>query len=296
MFPVLFLVIASAGAQVAGGSAARAETSPADAARADIVKTLGFVPVYLKALPDAVLPGAWAEMKQFEDCETALPSKVKGLISLAVASQIPSRLAIYAYTRIARTSGAAEIEIKEAVSMAALSRHWSTFFNGAQLDEAKFRAELAQMTEYGQKMATGKAPPPRPMEVTDARSALADIKQSFGFVPEFVAKFPPEALAGAWLEIKTMEMGETTIPGKYKSLIGLAVSSQIPCKYCIAADTEFARLDGASDREIHEAVTIAAMARHMTTLVEGLQIDEKAARRDLDRVLAGMKANKMASR
>ena len=51
----------------------------------------------------------------------------------------------------------------------------------------------------------------------------------------------------------------TAIPGKYKSLIGLAVASQIPCKFCIIADTEFAKLEGATDRELTEAVAMAGL-------------------------------------
>jgi len=263
--------------------AALAET-PADAARADIQKTVGFLPIFLKALPDSVLPGAWAELKQFENTDTALPMKVKGLIGLAVAAQIPSRNVIYLYNRCVRSNGATEAEAKEAVAIAALARHWSTYFNGSQLDEATVRNETAKMLEYGAKMASGKAPAPRPMEITDAHSAQEDIKQYFGFVPAFVQKFPAEALPGAWLELKTTELGETALSGKYKSLISLGVASQIPCRYCVSMDTQFARAEGATDREIQEAVTMAGLVRHTATLLEGLQLDDKAVRRDIERL------------
>jgi AhpD family alkylhydroperoxidase len=266
-------------------SGALAETSPADAARADIQKTVGFVPIFLKALPDSVLPGAWSAMKHFENSETALPVKVKGLIGLAVAAQMPSRNVIYAYNRCVRANGATEAEAKEAVAIAALARHWSTYFNGAQPDEAALRAEVARMLEYGAKMASGKAPAPRPMEATDARSAQEDIKQYFGFVPSFVQKFPAEALPGAWSQLKNAELGQTALPGKYKSLISLGVASQIPCRYCVIMDTQFAKAEGATDREIHEAITMAGMVRQVSTFIEGLQLDEKAVRKDLDRMI-----------
>jgi AhpD family alkylhydroperoxidase len=274
--------------------AARAETSPADATRAEIVSALGFLPAHLKAMPDSALPGAWAEMKQFENADTALPGKVKDLIALAVSAQVPSRTGVYAYTRCARAQGASEAEVKEAVAVAALSRHWSTYFNGAQLDEARFRAESAQMLEYVGKLAAGKVPPPRPIDVVDARTAMEDMQQLFGFVPDFIKKFPPEALAGAWTELKSVEMAETAIPGKYKSLIGVAVAAQIPCRYCVAMDTAFAKADGATDREISEAIAMASMTRHLTTLVDGLQVDEKAVRRDIDRLTAAAPKGRMA--
>jgi AhpD family alkylhydroperoxidase len=266
-------------------SAALAETSPADAARADIQKTLGFVPTLFKALPDSVLPGAWSEMKQFENTDTALPMKVKSLIGLAVSAQIPSRNVIYLYSRCLKATGASETEAKEAVAMSALARHWSTYFNGAQIDEATARTETAKMLEYAGKVGSGKAPPPRPLAVTDARSAQEDMKQYFGFVPAFVSAFPAEALPGAWTELKALQLGDTAIPGKHKSLISLAVASQIPCRYCVAMDTASARAEGATEREIHEAITMAGMVRHVVTLVDGLQLDDKAVRRDLDRMI-----------
>ena len=46
----------------AGDKAAR----PGDAARADIQKTLGFVPQFFLKFPDAALPGAWEEMKTLQ--------------------------------------------------------------------------------------------------------------------------------------------------------------------------------------------------------------------------------------
>jgi AhpD family alkylhydroperoxidase len=276
--------------------AALAAPSPAEVARADIQKTLGFVPSYLKALPDNALPGAWAQMKLFENAETALPGKVKDLIGLAVAAQMPSKTAISLYSRCAHASGASAAETKEAVTIAAIDREWSAYFNGAQVDEARMRADTAKMLEHLGQIAAGKAPPPRPMETPDASAVFEDVKQMFGFVPEFVKKFPAEALPGAWTELKSVEMSDSAIPDKYKNLIALGVASQIPCKLCIAMDTEFARASGASEREIHEAITMAGAARHMTTLVEGLQLDEKALRRDLDRLMQSTPKPKMATR
>jgi AhpD family alkylhydroperoxidase len=270
--------------------------TPAETARAEIVAAYGFLPGFFKALPDNALPGAWAEMKQFQDGTTALPNKIKDLIGLAVAAQAGARGSVYAYSRCAQAFGATEAEVKESVTMAALTRHWSTIFNGLLLDETKYRADTARMVDYLTKMATGKVPPPKPIAITDARSALDDAKQMFGFVPDFVQRVPAEALPGAWLELKSVEMNpETAIAGKYKSLIGLAVASQIPCRYCVIADTEFAKLDGATDREINEAITMAGLARHWITLGDGLQIDEKQFRRDIDRLVQGAGATKTAA-
>ena len=270
---------------------ARAEGDPGvAAAKADMVKTVGFVPSFLKDVPDNMIPGLWQETKAMGFAKTALDAKTKDLIGLAIAAQMPSRLTAWSYSKCGKASGATDAQLHEAVALSAMARHWSTFFNGAQLDEARFRAGLDKLRENITKAMASGMKPPAPLPITDAASVYRDAEASFGFVPEFLRRFPPEALPGAWLSFRDVEASPTTaIPGKVKSLIGLAVAAQIPCRYCIVADTEFAKLDGATDREVTEAVTIGAMARQYITLIEGLQVDEKAYRHDWERLTAGAK-------
>jgi AhpD family alkylhydroperoxidase len=71
-----------------------------------------------------------------------LDPKVKALISLAVAAQIPCDYCIWADTNSARQAGATDAEIAEAVAIAALTRHWSTIFNGLQVDLETFKREM----------------------------------------------------------------------------------------------------------------------------------------------------------
>jgi AhpD family alkylhydroperoxidase len=296
----LFAAIVTAELATGLALAAPAHAEPGDAAaqaEADMVKTVGFVPSFAKAFPRGALPGIWQELKDFElNKNTALDGKTRDLIGLAVAAQMPSRLTAWSYSKCGRASGASEAELQEAVMMSAMTRHWSTFFNGIQLDEAKFRAEIGKLRENIVKAMASGAKPPAPVAITDANSVYKDVQQSFGFVPEFMKRFPAEALPGAWLNMRDVEMNPASaIPGKIKSLIGLAVASQIPCKYCVMADTEFAKLEGATDREIAEAVTTAAMARQYITLIEGLQVDEKAYRRDWERLTSGGGQKKTAA-
>jgi len=93
------LAIGAVVAIVAPAAVTRAEPSEAAATRAEIQKTFGFLPGFMKQMPDALLPGFWQEMSGLEmNPNTALPGKVKELISLGVASQIPCEYCIYAYT------------------------------------------------------------------------------------------------------------------------------------------------------------------------------------------------------
>src|SRR4029079_6009148 len=111
-----------------------------DATYKDIENTFRNVPGVLTGFLKAGLPGAWAEVKAIElSDKTALSPKVKALISLAVAAQIPCQYCIWSDTQDAKRAGATDEEIQEAVAMAALTRHWSTIFNGMQVDFEQFK-------------------------------------------------------------------------------------------------------------------------------------------------------------
>ncbi|HEY0709922.1 MAG TPA: carboxymuconolactone decarboxylase family protein [Polyangia bacterium] len=269
----------------------------AQAARADIQKTLGFVPQFITKFPDAALPGIWEELKTLQlNPNTVLPGKQKELVGLAVSAQVPCRYCIVAHTEFAKLNGATDAEVGEAVAMAAITRHWSTYLNGIQTDEAKFRAEVQTIVAGAQKAAKAAAanpntPAPKPIAVVDGASALRDIAQSIGSTPEFLKRFPDVARAGAWREMKELQLNpNTAVSGKDKELIGLAVSAQVPCKFCVIAHTEFAKLNGASDAEINETLAMAALTRNMSTMLNGLQVDEAQFTRDVARLVKGAKA------
>jgi AhpD family alkylhydroperoxidase len=285
---------------LAGSALARpalADQEGAQAARADIQKTVGFVPRFLGNLPEEALPGVWQEMKTLQlNPGTALPGRLKELIGLAVASQIPCHYCIYAHTEFAKLNGASERELGEAVAMAGLTRHWSTFANGLQLDQARFRTQINEMVA-GAKKASAAGAHPQPMAVTDSASAQEDMRRTLGQVPEFIGRFPSVALAGAWTEFKGVQLNPgTALPGKDKELIGLAVASQIPCTYCVYAHTEFARLNGASEQEITEAVAMASLTRNLSTLLNGMQSDEVAFKQDIGKIVSGARKAALSTR
>ena len=109
----------------------------------DIQATLGVVPGFFRAFPEAGLPGAWAEFKNVQVSEgTTLSPKIKQLIGLAVSAQVPCGYCVYFHTEVAKAYGATPDEIKEAVALAAISRHWSTVLNGMAIDMASFRKDV----------------------------------------------------------------------------------------------------------------------------------------------------------
>jgi AhpD family alkylhydroperoxidase len=285
------LMVAVAG--LAFAPAARAAETPAAAAKADIQKTLGFVPQFFTKFPESALPGAWEEMKTLQlNPHTALQGKTKELIGLGVAAQIPCKYCILAHTEFAKLNGASEAEIGEAVAMAAITRHWSTFLNGIQTDEGKFRGEVAKVIENVKKASASKSPAPAPVNVVDGNSALKEATQMLGgYVPEFIRAFPEEARAGAWRQFRDVQLSPaTSLSGKQKELVGLAVAAQIPCRFCVIAHTEFAKLNGATDAEIKEAIGMASVTRNLSTMLNGMQVDEPQFRRDVEKLVKGAKA------
>ena len=137
-----------------GFTGAKAEDPTATAAYADMKATLGIVPGFFKAFPESGIAGAWAEFKGVQlNPNTALNDKTKELIGLAVASQIPCSYCIYFHTAVAKANGATDEEIREAVAMAAIARHWSTVLNGMQVDLATFKGETDMVLKLGAEKA-----------------------------------------------------------------------------------------------------------------------------------------------
>ena len=136
---------------------ARAQDARQSAAAAyqDIDATLGLVPGFFKAFPEAGIAGAWSEFKAVQASEqTALSPKIKQLIGLAVSAQVPCSYCVYFHTAVAKAYGATDDEIKEAVALAAISRHWSTVLNGMAIDLPTFKREI----DTSLRMAAEKAP------------------------------------------------------------------------------------------------------------------------------------------
>jgi AhpD family alkylhydroperoxidase len=293
----LFLALLVLGGAAVSAPALAEGTKPspaAAAARADIAKTLGFVPQFFLKFPEEALPGAWEEMKTLQlNPSTALPGRTKELVGLAVAAQIPCRYCILAHTEFAKLNGASETEVGEAVAMAATTRHWSTFLNGMQTDETKFRGEIAKIIANVKAASASKASAPagKPIDVVDGQTALAQATQMLGgYAPEFISRFPAAARAGAWRQFRDVQLSPTTaVSGKNKELMGLAVAAQIPCRFCIIAHTEFAKLNGATDAEITEAVAMASLTRDLSTLLNGMQVDENQFRKDVDHIIKNVK-------
>ena len=100
-----------------------------------------------------------------------------------------------------------------------------------------------------------------------------EIEELFGQVPGWLREMPDQGLDGFWSLMKNFYLAETSIPNKYKELIGLAVSGATRCKYCALFHTEAAKLFGATDAEIAEASLMGGMTMCASTFLNAQQTD-----------------------
>jgi AhpD family alkylhydroperoxidase len=120
-----------------------------------------------------------------------------------------------------------------------------------------------------------------------AQATYQDIERTLGSVPGFFRQVPEVAIGGAWAEFKGFQLNpKTALSGKTKELIGLAVAAQIPCQYCVYFHTAAAKANGATDEEIKETVAMAAVVRHWSTVLNGMQIDPATFKHETDAVLS----------
>lgn len=102
---------------------------------------------------------------------------------------------------------------------------------------------------------------------------FAEMKETFGLVPSFFKLVPDATLEHEWELFKAIQLKETAIPNKYKELIGVGISAAVRCRYCSTFHTEMAKLNGATDAEIEEAVHYAKSSAGWSTYLNGLQVD-----------------------
>lgn len=110
-----------------------------------------------------------------------------------------------------------------------------------------------------------------------------DIEGMFGFVPTFLKAVPDSSLELEWQLLKRVQFEEGPIPNKYRELIGVAISAVTKCRYCSVFHTEVAKLNGATDAEIEDAVHFAKSSAGWSTYVNGLQIDYNEFKEEVKR-------------
>jgi AhpD family alkylhydroperoxidase len=130
--------------------------------------------------------------------------------------------------------------------------------------------------------------------VMDRNEVYKEIESLFGLVPSFFKLVPDSTLALEWGLFKKIQVEKGIIPEKFRELIGLALSAYAKCKYCVFFHTEMAKLNGASEEEIEEAVHIAKNSAGWSTYLNGLQLDFNQFKEEIRAACEFARANQEA--
>jgi AhpD family alkylhydroperoxidase len=108
-----------------------------------------------------------------------------------------------------------------------------------------------------------------------------EIKEMFGLVPSMFKSIPEKTLELEWLLFKKVQFEEGPIPNKYRELIGVAISAISKCRYCALFHTEIAKLNGATEAEIEDAIHYAKSSAGWSTYINGLQLDYETFKKEV---------------
>lgn len=117
-----------------------------------------------------------------------------------------------------------------------------------------------------------------------------EIEQTLGLVPSFFKLVPDRSLELEWNLFKTLQLEDSPIPNKYRELIGVGISAVTKCRYCSYFHTEVAKLFGATDEEIEDAVHYAKSSAGWSAYLNGMQLDYDQFKNELDQSVRFIKA------
>lgn len=107
----------------------------------------------------------------------------------------------------------------------------------------------------------------------DRQQIYKQIEDMFGLIPSMFKTIPDSSLELEWQLFKRTQFDEGPIPNKYRELIGLGIAAVTKCRYCIFYHTELAKLNGATDAEIEDAIHYAKSSAGWSAYANGMQLD-----------------------
>jgi len=123
-----------------------------------------------------------------------------------------------------------------------------------------------------------------------------EIEETLGVVPTMFKLLPESSLELEWQLFKRVQMEEGPIPNKYRELIGVAIAAATKCRYCAFFHTEMAKLNGATEEEIEDAVHFAKSSAGWSTYINGLQVDYEQFTREVLQVVEHARAAPVGTR
>jgi AhpD family alkylhydroperoxidase len=124
---------------------------------------------------------------------------------------------------------------------------------------------------------------------------MKDIEATLGIVPSFFKPLSDATLDLEWMLFKKVQLEPGAIPNKYRELIGLGVSAVTKCRYCVLFHTEAAKLNGATDAEIEDALHFAKSSAGWSAWINGLQVDYEQFKKETLQIVKYVKSHQAAT-
>jgi AhpD family alkylhydroperoxidase len=115
------------------------------------------------------------------------------------------------------------------------------------------------------------------------QEVYSEIEELFGLVPSMFKPLPDSTLELEWKLFKRSHFDEGPVPNKYRELIGVAIAAITKCKYCSYYHTELAKLNGATEEEIEDAVHYSKSSAGWSAYINGLQLDFEEFKTEIDK-------------
>lgn len=100
-----------------------------------------------------------------------------------------------------------------------------------------------------------------------------EIEEYFGQVPDWMGVVAEPASDHSWGILRDLTLSETELSEREKAFIGVGAAAVLKCPYCTYFHKEEARLAGATDEEIKEAVNLAGVTSYFSTMLHGNEVD-----------------------
>lgn len=128
-----------------------------------------------------------------------------------------------------------------------------------------------------------------------SESTRQEVEEMLGQVPTWLEVLAEPGSEHSWGLFRDLEAGETVLTGREKQLIGVGVAAAINCPYCTYFHKEDARLEGATEEEIEEAVNLASVTKYFSTVLHGNEVDVDDFAAETDEIVAHIKEHREAA-
>lgn len=135
----------------------------------------------------------------------------------------------------------------------------------------------------------------RSIESVARKATYKEMAETLGLVPKFFDGLPDEVIAQEWSIFKKAMLEETTVPNKYKELISLGAAAAVKCPFCTEFHTEAAKLNGATQEEIGEALLMVKSTVGWSSYLHGSQYDRALFHEEVKKITDFVRNKKKAA-